>query len=87
MILKTTGVSGTIETPLALSPVITMTREEVERKTGLGGGPEVLRLEVDGAMFWLSVKVNKQGRPVATISTELSGGKTVRREVTGTCRV
>lgn len=90
MILKTTGTSGTIESQLTLSPVITMTREEVEQKSGLGGGPEVVKLEVEGtdglrAVFWLSVKINKQGRPVATISTEPTEGKTVRKEVTGTC--
>ncbi len=92
MILKTTGTSGTIESPMTLSPVITMTREEIEQKTGLGGGPEVVRLDVEGAdglwaVFWLSVKINKQGRPVAVLSTEPSEGKTVRKEVTGTCRL
>lgn len=90
MILKTTELSTTKVSNLTLSPVIVMTREEIEQKSGLGGGPEVLKLEVEEAdgsrgVFWLSVRINKQGRPVATISTEPSEGKTVRKEVTGTC--
>ncbi len=82
----TVGALGPIE--LSLSPVITMTREEIEQKSGFSGGPEVVRLNVENsngsrAVFWLSVRINKQGRPVAMISTELCEEKTVRKEVTG----
>ncbi len=87
MIIKYFGPQGEmVEKSLATFPVINMTREEIKSKSGMAGGPEVAKLEIEGAVFWLSVTVNGQGRPVAMLSTEPSKDKAVRKKVTGTCK-
>ncbi len=70
-------------------------QKEVVDSTGGGGGPSVLRIRVNdekglGAYFHVSVAINKQGRPVVEVATELRNGpvdcyKTIRKSVTGTC--
>lgn len=75
---------------VVLSPTVEVDTAEVARLSGMGGGPEVVRVRVEGgeglcATFWVSVHLNRQGRPVATLSTSPSAGRVVRRSVTGTC--
>lgn len=73
------------------TPIIKVTRAEVESSTSIGGGPEVARIDVDTvdagfskfSRFWVSLRINKQGRPVVTVTTKLRDGKQVSKSVTG----
>ena len=72
-------------------PTVTIGHEEVEERSGMGGGPTVVRILTVGpngkmGVFWVSVKF-KKGRPVVRLTTEPSVGKEVAKEVTGTCRI
>lgn len=78
-------------TPLDLSvvaPILTTTVAEIEQRTGMAGGPELVQIQVEDEQglltrFWVNVRINRRGQPVLTVSTA-RGDDTVRKSVTGT---
>lgn len=69
-------------------PTIEISETDIKQKSGIGGGPSVLKLEVIdedgsfGAIFWVSIGI-KGGKPKVTLSTETMGGKRQSKHITG----
>ena len=69
------------------APLIVIDHDDVERMTGMGGGPVVCDVIVNHpnghSKFFISVSINKQGRAVGEISTNgpSESSKSIRKTV------
>lgn len=66
-------------------PILYVDKETIEERTSHGGGPTLMRVEViaeDGKLgrFWIAARINKEGVPVLTVSTERDEGL-IRRDL------
>lgn len=69
------------------SPTILIGSEVVEYRTGMSGGPELARIDIQNpggsiARFWVSAVI-KNGRPVVTIATKRLNGDQHQTRITG----
>jgi hypothetical protein len=72
------------------SPHVYVDAEEVEAKTGHATSAEMAIVEIIGAdgkvgRFWIGARLNKQGRPVVDVSTNV-GDRTTTKKLTGAWR-
>ena len=79
--------TATIDNVTSLAPVLTIPHAAIAAKSGGGDHLDVMRIDIQGedgrsvGKFWVDVFLNKQGRPVLHIATNVGDGTNTKRLV------